>query len=298
MTYPMSNKLVLSMKTPARPAPPVSAPVSPAAPCVAVTHVQSTPGAGGVPSCDTRRAGAGSAKWRGAGSGCARKLHGVTPSSRSMMSVMVQVGGTALVLRVGRSSSHLPHLPPASTSPPDMLAAQVHSVPSVSARSGQRGPGACLHSHPQSQPCPPHFLISKGVCSHILGLQFPPNPLLGLSSIPTPPRLHQTRTHPMPITQPNSNLILQFSSAHAPHQLQSHPHPSPPRPCHTLSSAAVRTHLGCTRTLAEQPPAPVGLPARLSGGYRCSAREEPMIPLVPLRILGILLRCLVEERTC
>ena len=61
---------------------------------------------------------------------------------------------------------------------------------------GQRGPGARLHSHPQSHPSPPPFLISKGVCFHILDSSSLQVLCWDSLSIPIPPHLHQTSCSP------------------------------------------------------------------------------------------------------
>lgn len=126
------------MKTPAPTCPPVSAPVSPAAPCGRrpPMRVRTLGAGGGAPARHPAAGAGGQAVLAGEGQGLdvPGELHGGLQFQKHDVVVMVQVGGTALVLRVGDSSSHLPHLLPSLHMRQDMLA-QVHSVPSVSARS-------------------------------------------------------------------------------------------------------------------------------------------------------------------
>lgn len=162
-------------------------------------------------------------------------------SSRSMMSwSWFRWVGLLWVLRVGDSLSHLLHLLPSLHTRPDMLA-QVHSVPSVSARSrwseGSRSlpsipiPSLSL-AHPTSlfQRVPAPTSLTPVPSKSSAG-----TPL----SIPTPPRPTKPRTHPMPITQPNSNLILPIQlrpRTHTSYSLIPTPH-SPQAPHTPLGSA-------------------------------------------------------------
>ena len=303
----MSNNLVLSIKTPALTCPPVSAPVSPAVLCGRQPPVRvRTLGAGGGAPARHPAAGArGQAVMVGEGQGLdvPGELHRGLQFQKHDVVVMVQVGGAALVPRVGDSSSHLPHLLPSLHTCQDMLA-QVHSVPSVGARS--RWSEGSRSSSPFPSPVSPFPTplpyFQRCLLPHPW-LQFPPSPLLGLpvhTHTPTSPS--NLMLTPCP-SQPNSNLIFKFCSTHAPCQLQSHPHPSLPHAPHTPLDSALRWGPiwgapGLPRRAAAL--ALVGLPARAeSGGYRCSHQGGTCWShWYHWESWGTPERCLVEERTC
>lgn len=112
---------------------------------------------------------------------------------------------------------------------------------------GQRGPGACLQSRPQSHPSPARGLISKDVCFHTLDSSSLQS--LCWDPLSTPPHLHQASSlphaHHNPTPTSSSNSAL--PTHHPTHSLT--PPLAPPGPTYSFRQcAAVRTHLGCTRT--------------------------------------------------
>ena len=114
---------------------------------------------------------------------------------------------------------------------------------------GQRGPGARLRSHPQSHPSPPPSLFPKVSASTSL------TPVSSKSSAGTPcpyPYPHvstKPHAHPMPITtqvQPHPQILLRPRTTPV---TVSSPPLTPRGPTYSFRQcAAVRTHLGCTRT--------------------------------------------------
>lgn len=225
MTHPTSSKPSSVCKDPCSNRPSRLARVS-----LAAVRARTLGAGGGTPA---RHAAAGAGRQaalpgKRQGLDVPGELHGGLQLQKHDVVVMVQVGGAALVPGVGNSSGHLPHLLASLHARQDVLA-QVHSVPSAGARSRWSEGSRSLSpvTSPVSPFPGPRPYFQRCLLPHPR-LQFPPKPLLGspFHTPTSPPSLELT---PCP-SQPNSNLILKFSSAHAPPHSQSHPTPCSPGP--------------------------------------------------------------------
>ena len=166
------------------------------------------------------------------------ELHGGLQLQKHNVVVMVQVGGAALVPRVGDSSGHLPHLLASLHARQDVLA-QVHSVPSAGARSRwSEGSRSSVSSRVPSLTLPrPTALLPK------VSASTPSTPVPSKASAGTPfPHPHvstKPRAHPMPITtqlQPHSQVQLRPRTT----PLTVSPHPLLPQAPHTPLDSALR----------------------------------------------------------